>query len=427
MGGEVAVPGDKSISHRALMLGAIAKGPTLIRGFLQSDDCLATRAALEALGVSVRDVADRTLAITGVGMTGLTASSKALDLGNSGTAIRLMTGLLAGAAFDSELTGDASLRQRPMERIAAPLRQMGARIETTAGKPPLRIEGGRALRGIDYTLPIASAQVKSALLLAALSATGRTILRSPGPSRDHTERMFLSMGAEIEQDEARRIVSLSGPAALRGGEIDVPADFSSAAFFIVAGCLAATGGLLIKNVGVNPTRVGLLTILREMGARIELTAQRRLGAEPVADVYVEQSRLRGIEVPEKCVPLAIDEFPILFVAAAGAVGTTVVRGAEELRKKESDRLAVMAAGLTTLGATVDEEPGGLIVEGGPLRGGLIDSHGDHRIAMAFAVASLIADAPVEILNTAEVATSFPGFVDVANAAGLRIETRGTPP
>ncbi|HLF11067.1 MAG TPA: 3-phosphoshikimate 1-carboxyvinyltransferase, partial [Gammaproteobacteria bacterium] len=398
-----------------------------IHGFLQSDDCLATRAALETLGVPIRDVPGGALAIEGVGMRGLKAPEKILDFGNSGTAIRLMTGLLAGQAFDSELTGDASLRQRPMERVAAPLRTMGARIETTGGKPPLRIKGGNSLRGIDYTLPIASAQVKSALLLAALSASGRTTLRSPGPSRDHTERMLLSMGAPVEQDAVRHSVSLAGPATVHGAEIRVPADFSSAAFFMVAGCLAARAGLLIRNVGVNPTRIGLLTILRSMGARIELRAQRLVGAEPVADLYVEQSELHGIAVPEHLVPLAIDEFPILFIAAAGATGTTSVRGAEELRKKESDRLAVMASGLTALGARVQEEPGGLAVEGGGLHGGQVDSRGDHRIAMAFAVASLIADGPIEILNTAEVATSFPSFVEVATAAGLQIETTGARP
>ena len=425
--GEITVPGDKSVSHRALMLGAIAEGSTRIHGFLQSDDCLATRAALETLGVPIRDVPGGALAIEGVGMRGLKAPEKILDFGNSGTAIRLMTGLLAGQAFDSELTGDASLRQRPMERVAAPLRTMGARIETTGGKPPLRIKGGNSLRGIDYTLPIASAQVKSALLLAALSASGRTTLRSPGPSRDHTERMLLSMGAPVEQDAVRHSVSLAGPATVHGAEIRVPADFSSAAFFMVAGCLAARAGLLIRNVGVNPTRIGLLTILRSMGARIELRAQRLVGAEPVADLYVEQSELHGIAVPEHLVPLAIDEFPILFIAAAGATGTTSVRGAEELRKKESDRLAVMASGLTALGARVQEEPGGLAVEGGGLHGGQVDSRGDHRIAMAFAVASLIADGPIEILNTAEVATSFPSFVEVATAAGLQIETTGARP
>ena len=404
------------------MLGAIAEGQTLVHGFLDGEDCLATRAALEALGVSIYKNALQPVRVNGVGLRGLRAPSKVLDLGNSGTGIRLLTGLLAGQAFDSELTGDASLRQRPMERVAAPLRGMGARIETTDGKPPLHVLGGGSLSGIEYELPIASAQVKSAILLAGLYAEGRTTVRSPGPSRDHTERMLQSMGVQVEASERGRghTVSLVGPATLRGREIGVPGDFSSAAFFIVAACLGAPDGLLIKNVGVNPTRTGLLTILREMGADIELESERRLGAEPVADLFVRQSELRGIDVPPELVPLAIDEFPILFVAAAGARGTTRVSGAEELRKKETDRLAVMAQGLAAVGIAVEEQPGGLSVTGGRIRGGTVDSRGDHRIAMSFAIASLLAREPIDILNTAEVATSFPTFLEVATDVGLRV-------
>jgi 3-phosphoshikimate 1-carboxyvinyltransferase len=422
--GAITVPGDKSISHRALLLSAVASGKSMIHGFLRSEDCLATRAALEAMGVAIRDVPGGSLAVDGVGPHGLKPAQRALDLGNSGTAIRLLMGLLAGQTFDTELTGDASLRQRPMERVAAPLRAMGARIETANGKPPVRISGGRSLHGIDYSLPMASAQVKSGLLLAALYARGTTTLRSPGPSRDHTERMFASMGVTVGEDAAAHTVVLEGPAALTAIELTVPGDFSSAAFFIVAGCLGAESGLLIRGVGVNPTRIGLLTILRSMGAAIELTNPRLVGAEPVADVFVRRSALHGIDVPPALVPLAIDEFPILFVAAAGASGTTVVRGAEELRTKESDRIAVMAAGLGELGARVREEPSGLVIEGGRLNGGRIDSRGDHRIAMSFAVASLLATGPIEILNTAEVATSFPSFIDVATAAGLNVVARG---
>jgi 3-phosphoshikimate 1-carboxyvinyltransferase len=422
VGGELSVPGDKSISHRALMLGGIASGRTVIRGFLHSEDCVATWHALEALGVPIREDADGVVHVTGVGPDGLCAASGPLDLGNSGTAIRLMTGLLAGQPFASELTGDASLRQRPMERVAEPLRAMGARIATEAGKAPIRIEGGTRLRGVDYSQPVASAQIKSALLLAALSATGRTTVRSPGPSRDHTERMLSGMGAELEIDEARS-VSLDGPQSLRGIELDVPGDLSSAAFFIVAACLGAERGLLLRNVGVNPTRTGLLTILEAMGADIELRNLRTAGTEPVADLKVNKSDLRGIEVPPELVPLAIDEFPILFIAAAGAQGATTVRGADELRHKESDRLAVMAAGLASLGGRVEEETAGLVIQGGRLRGGAVDSHGDHRIAMSFAVASLISDEAIEIRDTAPVATSFPGFTEVAAAAGLRVEER----
>ena len=424
--GTITVPGDKSISHRALLLGAIAEGRTAIHGFLESEDCVATRTALEALGVRIRKAPNEPLRIDGGGQAGLTAASRVLDLGNSGTGIRLLTGLLAGRPFPSELTGDDSLRRRPMERIATPLRAMGAVIETTDGKPPIKIGGGADLHGIDYVLPMASAQVKSALLIAALGASGRTLVQSPGPSRDHTERMLQSMGAALETaaDGGGHSVALTGPVTLRGREISVPADFSSAAFFIVAGCLGANDGLLIKNVGINPTRTGLLTILREMGADIELEAERRLGAEPVADLFVRQSALRGIDVPPELVPLAIDEFPILFIAAAGASGKTTVRGADELRSKETDRLAVMAQGLAAVGVAVDEHPDGLTVVGGRLQGGTVDSRGDHRVAMSFAVASLLSRAPLDILNTSEVATSFPSFLDTAAAVGLRVEAGG---
>lgn len=423
VGGSITVPGDKSISHRALMLGAVATGTTVVHGFLASEDCLATQAALEALGVSIRRVPNEPVRIQGVGLDGLRAPTRTLDLGNSGTGIRLLMGLLAGQPFDCELTGDASLRQRPMERVAAPLRAMGAVIETSAGgRPPVRLRGGAKLRGIDYVLPMASAQVKSALLLAGLSANGRTIVHSPGPSRDHTERMLLGMGVPVvETAEGRgHTVAIEGPAKLRGMEMRVPADFSSAAFFMVAGCLGARDGLVIKDVGVNATRTGLLAILREMGASIELRNERQVGAEPVADLFVTQSALKGIDIPPELVPLAIDEFPILFIAAAAASGTTTIRGAEELRKKETDRIAVMARGLEAVGIAVEELPDGARIEGGRLSGGTIDSRGDHRIAMSFAVASLLAEQPIDILNTAEVATSFPTFLEVAAGAGLRV-------
>lgn len=427
VGGRITVPGDKSISHRALMLGAVAEGATTVHGFLASEDCLATQAAFEAMGVDITRADDGRVRIRGVGMHGLRRPAKTLDLGNSGTAIRLLMGLLAGQPFDSELTGDASLRRRPMERVAAPLRQMGARIETGAGgRPPVKIHGGARLHGIDYSLPMASAQVKSALLLAALGSRGTTTVRSPGPSRDHTERMLETMGAKLELSAHGQghAVALEGPVTLRGLDIRVPADFSSAAFFLVAGCLGARDGLTIENVGVNPTRIGLLTILREMGAQIELRAERRVGAEPVADLWVKQSELKGIVVPPELVPLAIDEFPVLFVAAAAAARTTVVSGAGELRKKETDRIAVMAHGLKTLGLEVEETPDGARIVGGPMGGGTVDSRGDHRVAMSFAVASLRASAPIDIRNTAEVATSFPNFLEVAAAAGLRTVAGG---
>jgi 3-phosphoshikimate 1-carboxyvinyltransferase len=423
IGGRITVAGDKSISHRSLMLGAIADGTTTVHGFLASEDCIATQAALEALGVAIERSPEGLVRIEGAGAEGLRASSRVLDLGNSGTAIRLLMGLLAGQPFASELTGDASLRQRPMERVAAPLRSMGARITTSAGgRPPVTVGGGAQLHGIDYELPMASAQVKSALLLAALRADGRTTVRSPGPSRDHTERMLQTMGVRLESSAAGagHTVTLAGPAKLRGCEVRVPADFSSAAFFVVAGCLGARDGLLIENVGVNPTRTGLLTILREMGAVIELRNHRSVGAEPVADIWVTQSELEGIAVPPELVPLAIDEFPILFVAAAAANGQTVVSGADELRKKETDRIAVMARGLEAVGVEIEERPDGARIVGGTVGGGTVDSRGDHRIAMSFAIASLKARSAIEILNTAEVATSFPNFLEVAGAVGLRV-------
>jgi 3-phosphoshikimate 1-carboxyvinyltransferase len=424
VGGTITVPGDKSISHRSLMLGAVAEGRTVVHGFLASEDCLATQGAMEALGVSIRRVPGEPVQIDGVGLDGLRAPSRVLDLGNSGTAIRLLMGLLAGQPFAAELTGDASLRQRPMERVAVPLRKMGAHIDTAAGgKPPVKLRGGARLHGIDYPLPMASAQVKSAVILAALGATGRTTVHSPGPSRDHTERMLQTMGATVTQASHGHghSVSLEGPVKLHGIEITVPGDFSSAAFFMVAGCIGARDGLTIRNVGMNPTRTGLLSILQAMGGDIEIRNERGVGAEPVADLFVRQSALRGIDVPPELVPLAIDEFPILFIAAAAATGTTTVTGAEELRKKETDRIAVMARGLEAVGIGVQELPDGARVTGGRMHGGAIDSRGDHRIAMAFAVASLLASEPIDIANTAEVATSFPDFLDVAAAAGLKVQ------
>jgi 3-phosphoshikimate 1-carboxyvinyltransferase len=424
VGGTISVPGDKSISHRALMLGAVAEGRTLVHGFLASEDCLATQTAMEALGVAIRREPGEPVRIDGVGLAGLRAPTRVLDLGNSGTAIRLLMGLLAGQPFACELTGDASLRQRPMERVAVPLRTMGALIDTSAGgKPPVRLRGGARLRGIDYELPMASAQVKSAVILAALGAAGRTIVHSPGPSRDHTERMLQAMGVRVTQTAHGdgHTVALDGPAKLMGLEITVPGDFSSAAFFMVAGCLGARDGLTIRNVGMNPTRTGLLAILRLMGADIEVRNERSAGSEPVADLLVRQSELRGIDVPRELVPLAIDEFPILFIAAAAASGTTTVTGAEELRKKETDRIAVMARGLAAVGVSVEELPDGARIMGGGLRGGSVDSRGDHRIAMSFAVASLLAREPLNIANTAEVATSFPDFLAVAAAAGLDVQ------
>jgi 3-phosphoshikimate 1-carboxyvinyltransferase len=418
--GQLRVPGDKSISHRALMLGGIADGITQISGFLASEDCLATLGALQAMGVRIERCADTDVRVHGVGRDGLNAARAALDLGNAGTAIRLLMGLLAGQRFDSSMVGDASLMRRPMERVATPLRSMGARIDTTDGKPPVRIHGGAALRAIDYVMPMASAQVKSAVLLAGLYAQGTSSVTEPAPTRDHTERMLSGFGVRLSQDA--RKVSIVGGQRLRGCEIQVPGDISSAAFFIVAGCLGATEGLTLRGVGINPTRTGLLQMLRMMGADIEVRLAKEGGAEPIADIFVRKSALRGIRVPEPLVPLAIDEFPIFFIAAAAASGETLVTGAAELRVKESDRLAVMAQGLKTLGVPCELLPDGMRIEGGAaLRGGRIDSDGDHRIAMSFAVASLLAKQPIEIADVANVATSFPGFPALARSAGLGLE------
>lgn len=415
--GALSVPGDKSISHRALMLGGIAGGVTDISGFLASEDCLATLAALRALGVSIDRSGETTVRVHGAGRGGLRAAAAPLDMGNAGTAMRLFMGLLAGQPFDSTLIGDASLMRRPMERVAQPLRLMGARIATQEGRPPVRITATSELRGIDYTLPMASAQVKSALLLAGLSAHGRTRVTEPAPTRDHTERMLAGFGVEVLREG--RTVSVSGGARLTGCPVRVPGDFSSAAFFIVAGCLAASEGLTVHGVGVNPTRTGLIDMLRLMGARIEVQPIADAGPEPIADIHVRAGPLRGIRVPEELVPLAIDEFPVFFIAAAAAEGETVVTGAGELRVKESDRLAVMAQGLTALGIPCELLEDGLRLQGGrAVGGGRIDSHGDHRIAMAFAVASLLAREPIRIDDVANVATSFPGFADIARRAGL---------
>lgn len=427
VGGEVRVPGDKSISHRSLMLGGIATGETRIRGFLASEDCLATLSALAALGVAIERPEPTRVIIQGVGGAGLHGAATALDMGNAGTAMRLSMGLLAGQPFATTLVGDASLMRRPMERVAGPLRQMGAHITTHDGRPPVLLHGGRLLDGIDYTMPMASAQVKSAVLLAGLTAKGCTRVTEPAPTRDHTERMLAAFGVSVER--AGATVSLIGGQPLTGTAIDVPADFSSAAFFLVAGVLAAHEGLRLRNVGVNPTRTGLLQMLQLMGARIAVHphgAGLDTVGEPVADLEVHASDLRGIEVPAALVPLAIDEFPVFFIAAACATGETVVHGAEELRVKESDRLAVMAEGLATLGVDHTLLPDGIRIRGGHgFSGGTVDSHGDHRIAMSFAVASLKAREPIRILDVANVATSFPGFVELAQSVGIRLSTPGS--
>ena len=421
VGGVISVPGDKSISHRALMLGAVAEGITQIEGILEGEDCIATWIALKKMGVSINRGPDSTVVIRGVGLQGLRAPLTSLDLGNSGTAMRLLTGLLASQSFEATLTGDQSLRGRPMTRVVEPLQAMGAKIETEDGYPPVLIQCAESLIGVSHRLKIASAQVKSALLFAGLSARGVTTIQCPGITRDHTERMLLGMGVKVVAGDSYK-VSLEGPAQPRGIRIVVPGDFSSAAFFVVAGCLASESGLLIKNVGVNPSRTGLLTILRAMGAQIEVKHNRDYSLEPIADIEVKKSTLHGIEVPQELVPQTIDEFPALFIAAACADGTTVVSGAKELRYKESDRLRVMAEGLRMLGIEVSEQPDGLTISGGGLGGGTVDSYNDHRVAMAFTLASVAAKGPIEILGASEVATSFPNFLVTAAQAGLKVES-----
>lgn len=420
--GELTVPGDKSISHRSLMLGGIAQGVTDITGFLAGEDCLATLRALQALGVRIERPEDEHVIVHGVGLHGLRAASKPLDMGNAGTAMRLSMGLLAPQSFNSTLIGDESLMSRPMERAATPLRLMGANITTHNGRPPVEIRGSREMHGIDYALPVASAQVKSAVLLAGLQASGQTRVTEPAPTRDHTERMLRAFGVKVVQQGAT--AAIEGGQTLRGTHIVVPADFSSAAFFLVAGCLAAEKPLLLRNVGINPTRTGLLQLLLQMGADIKVHPHPGpKDAEPIADLEVRKSRLKGIQVSEDLVPLSIDEFPVFFVAAACAEGETLVRGAEELRVKETDRLAAMADGLTALGVENKLHRDGLWIRGGDgFKGGTVHSRGDHRIAMSFAVASLRARGEIEILDVANVATSFPGFVEISRMAGLHIQT-----
>ncbi|NNF65909.1 MAG: 3-phosphoshikimate 1-carboxyvinyltransferase [Gammaproteobacteria bacterium] len=415
--GEARMPGDKSVSHRAAMLASIAKGQSEIKGFLPGSDCLATLAAMESLGVSVRRLAPDRFLIDGSGADGLEASRTALDLGNSGTGMRLLAGLLAGASFDSVLVGDESLSSRPMGRIVKPLREMGASISSDDGHAPLTIKG-RSLHGIHYKCPVASAQVKSAILLAGLNARGATRVEEPAVTRDHTERMLRWMGCDLQK--GKNFVGLKGGQRLRGRQIDVPGDFSAAAFFIVAAAIAPEGAVSLPGVGVNPTRIGLIDLLSMMGADINIGEIQIRAGEPVADIEVAGGKLRGIDVPPDLVSLAIDEFPVFFIAAACASGTTRLSGATELRVKESDRIEVMATGLKRLGIKATTRPDGIIIEGGTLQGGSIDSCGDHRIAMAFAVASAAATADIHVRDVANVATSFPNFVDVARRVGLNI-------
>ncbi|WP_426248074.1 bifunctional prephenate dehydrogenase/3-phosphoshikimate 1-carboxyvinyltransferase [Pseudomonas sp. TWR3-1-1] len=417
--GRIRVPGDKSISHRSIMLGSLAQGTTEVEGFLEGEDALATLQAFRDMGVVIEGPHHGRVTIHGVGLHGLKAPPGPIYLGNSGTSMRLLSGLLAAQPFDTTLTGDASLTKRPMNRVANPLREMGAVIETAAeGRPPMTIRGGHKLKGMDYTLPMASAQVKSCLLLAGLYAEGKTSVTEPAPTRDHTERMLRGFGYPVTVDGAT--ASVESGHTLTATHIEVPGDISSSAFFLVAASIAEGSDLVLEHVGINPTRTGVIDILRLMGADITLENEREVGGEPVADLHVRAARLKGIEIPEALVPLAIDEFPVLFVAAAVAEGRTILRGAEELRVKESDRIQVMADGLLALGVKCEPTPDGIIIDGGSIGGGEVHGHGDHRISMAFSVASLRATAPIRIHDCANVATSFPNFLALCKQVGMRV-------
>lgn len=400
------------------MLAVIAEGDSHIRGFLEGEDTRATAAVLAQLGVRIETPAAGERRVHGVGLHGLQGTAQPLDCGNAGTGMRLLTGLLAGQAFDSTLVGDASLSKRPMRRVTDPLSQMGARIDAQDGLPPLRVHGGQTLHGIRYELPVASAQVKSALLLAGLYAEGETEVIEPHPTRDYTERMLAAFGWPIRFDAGR--ARLEGGHVLHAIDVDVPADFSSAAFFLVAASIVPGSELRLPSVGLNPRRTGLLQALQLMGADITVERERESGGEPVADLIVRYAPLHGIELPSVLVPDMIDELPVLFIAAAAAQGRTVIRGAAELRVKESDRIASMAAGLHALGATIEETPDGALIDGGCFHAGSVQTHLDHRIAMSFAVAGLVAQGPVHINDCSHVATSFPGFMELANGCGFAL-------
>lgn len=417
--GQVRVPGDKSMSHRSIMLGSLADGVTHVKGFLNAEDAISTLEAFRAMGVNIEGPVNGEVTIYGVGKHGLKKPEHPLNLGNSGTSMRLLSGLLSGQGFDCTLTGDESLSSRPMRRVTEPLALMGATIETQpGGTAPLHIKGGAKLKGIDYVMPMASAQVKSCLLLAGMYAIGQTTVTEPAPTRDHTERMLNGFGYPVRREGGKAVIDSNGK--LTATQIDVPSDISSAAFFLVGASIAEGSDVTLLHVGINPTRTGVIDILRLMGADIEVLDPHEVGGEPVADLRVRSSQLRGIVIPEALVPLAIDEFPVLFVAAACAEGETVLTGAEELRVKECDRIQVMADGLQILGINAQPTHDGMVIQGGVMGGGEVESHGDHRIAMSFSIAGLKANAPITINNCANVNTSFPEFRDLAKQLGLQL-------
>lgn len=416
--GEITVPGDKSISHRALIFAALAKGKTTIQNFLPSEDCFATLKALEALNVTINYIDKTHLIVEGRGVDGFTAPEHTLDLRNSGTGIRLLAGILAAQPFNTTLTGDESLCRRPMDRIITPLAKMGAKITATEKQTaPLKIQGTN-LRAIKYSSPIASAQIKSCLIFASLLAEGEASIAEPQQSRDHTERLLSHFSYPWAYKNNQ--ITLHGRQSLQATEVEVPGDFSSAAFFIVAAAITPHSNIILRRVGINPTRIGLIHLLTLMGAKIKLNNIETLGQEPIADIHVEYQPLKAIEVPLSHIVSSIDEFPVFFIAAACAKGITILRGAQELRVKESDRIASMAEGLQHLGITVNIFPDGISIQGGKIKGGIIDSYNDHRVAMAFAIASTVASESLHILNVSNIATSFPNFVQIAQQLGLNI-------
>ncbi len=424
LSGKIRVPGDKSMSHRSVMFSSLANGTSHVKGLLEGEDVLATLAAFRAMGVQAQGPNNGELTIHGVGMRGLTEPEGDLDMGNSGTAMRLMSGILAAQKFSSKLVGDESLTGRPMRRVTVPLEAMGARCATDEnGCPPIHIRGTEKLEPIDYKLPMASAQIKSAVLLAGLYADGETSVTEPAPTRDHTERMLKAYGYDCQTEKVTDEIStirLQGGGELTATNIDIPSDISSAAFFMVAASIVPGSKLLLEHVCVNPTRTGIIDVLKVMGADIKLLNSRAVGGEPVADIEVNYVGLKGAEIDPKLVPLAIDEFPVICIAAACAEGVTTVSGAEELRHKESDRIAAMVKGLRAIGVDVEERKDGMVVTGGSITGGEVETFNDHRIAMSFAVAGGVSEGPVVVKEADHVATSFPNFVELATKAGLNI-------
>lgn len=417
--GIVTVPGDKSCSHRSVIFASLAEGESVIEGFLAGEDSLNTAQAFKSMGVSIERPDETSLRIKGVGLNGLKSPANSVYMGNAGTGMRLIAGILAAQPFATQITGDESLSRRPMGRIVDPLRQMGANINgDDQGRPPLVVNPASSINAIHYDLPVASAQVKSCVLLAGLYADGVTSITEPAPTRDHTERMLRAFGYQVTTEDNH--VSLQGNGKLTGCNLTIPADISSAAFIMVAASIAKDSDVTIESVGINPTRTGIIDILKLMGADITLGNERMAGDEPIADIRVKSAQLKGIDVPEHLVPLAIDELPVVFVAASQASGTTRITGAEELRVKESDRIASMAEGLAAIGVDATATDDGMIVNNSRIQGGVVETHFDHRIAMSFCVAALCSEKPILVKDTQHIDTSFPGFFELMSRLGMNM-------